>query len=202
MSYPTNTSASDVWSLRDVYKSRAGGNWPVIFPTFDEATFLGTPTRTVTDIPSSFGPDNNGQQNYTYAVDIPTFISSDTGFLFELSGSTFGSSFQINENNLYVQSSGLEDTITSMTAFDNQAGTLYVSIDYTNSLYDIYWFNSSGFQLVVTGTISGDYVGSDDSAVGDSSSPGSFFGTGYGPYTGNISEFRTWEDTYFDFSTV
>ena len=30
MSYPTLSSASDVWSLRDVYKAAAGGDWPTI----------------------------------------------------------------------------------------------------------------------------------------------------------------------------
>lgn len=28
MSYPTTSAASDVWSLRDQYKARAGNNWP------------------------------------------------------------------------------------------------------------------------------------------------------------------------------
>ena len=28
MTYPTSSSASDVWSLRDVYKAEAGGDWP------------------------------------------------------------------------------------------------------------------------------------------------------------------------------
>jgi len=28
MAYPTTTAASDVWSLRDVYKARAGDSWP------------------------------------------------------------------------------------------------------------------------------------------------------------------------------
>jgi len=32
MSYPTTSSASDVWSLRDVYKAEAGGDWPLPFP--------------------------------------------------------------------------------------------------------------------------------------------------------------------------
>jgi len=30
MSYPTSSSASDVWSLRDVYKAEAGGDWPAL----------------------------------------------------------------------------------------------------------------------------------------------------------------------------
>jgi len=41
MSYPTNTSASDVWSIRDVYKARAGSNWafpPPLAPTTVTAT--------------------------------------------------------------------------------------------------------------------------------------------------------------------
>lgn len=28
--YPNTTSASDVWSLRDVYKAEAGGDWPLL----------------------------------------------------------------------------------------------------------------------------------------------------------------------------
>ena len=32
MSYPTTTSSSDVWSLRDQYKARAGDNWPIVTP--------------------------------------------------------------------------------------------------------------------------------------------------------------------------
>lgn len=30
MAYPTTTAASDVWSLRDVYKAEAGDNWPAV----------------------------------------------------------------------------------------------------------------------------------------------------------------------------
>jgi len=30
MAYPTTTAASDVWSLRDVYKAEAGANWPFL----------------------------------------------------------------------------------------------------------------------------------------------------------------------------
>ena len=30
MTYPTSSSASDVWSLRDVYKAEAGGEWPAL----------------------------------------------------------------------------------------------------------------------------------------------------------------------------
>lgn len=30
MTYPTSSSASDVWSLRDVYKAEAGGDWPEV----------------------------------------------------------------------------------------------------------------------------------------------------------------------------
>jgi len=33
MSYPTNTSGKDVWSLRDVYKAEAGNSWPFPPPT-------------------------------------------------------------------------------------------------------------------------------------------------------------------------
>jgi len=200
MAYPTKGSASDVWSLKDAYKYIASNQWPLL-SGFNEPEFLGTPTRTITTIPSSFGPDNSGEQSYTYAVDIDFFNSSDTGVLFGLGGGTTGSSFQINNNSLYVQSSGLENTITNVSSFDNQYGTLYVSVDYTNSFYDIYWVNNSGFQFVVTGTISGDYVGTDGSGVGERGDQ-EVFGTDYGTYNGTITEFRTWEDTYFDFSTV
>jgi hypothetical protein len=34
-SYPTTSSASDVWSLRDVYKAEAGGDWPFELPVGD-----------------------------------------------------------------------------------------------------------------------------------------------------------------------
>jgi len=42
MSYPTTSSASDVWSLRDVYKARGGGNWPSIqtIPTAPVAGYI------------------------------------------------------------------------------------------------------------------------------------------------------------------
>jgi len=200
MAYPTKASASDVWSLKDAYKSITINSWPLL-SGYNDNEFLGTPTKVVTSIPSSFATATNGQQNYTYAVDITNFNSSDTGVLFELGGGTDGSSFQINNHSLYVQSSGLEDTITSMSSFDNQSGTLYVSVDYTNSFYDIYWLNNSGFQFVVSGTVTSDYAGNDTTGVGDVSS-GALFGTNYGAYQGTITEYRSWEDTYFDFSTV
>ena len=34
MTYPTSSSASDVWSLRDVYKAEAGDDWPTLAPDF------------------------------------------------------------------------------------------------------------------------------------------------------------------------
>jgi len=40
--YPNTTSASDVWSLRDVYKAEAGGNWPEVVLATINITSLGT----------------------------------------------------------------------------------------------------------------------------------------------------------------
>jgi len=168
--------------------------------TFDEAAELGTPTRIITSIPSTFGPDNSGQQKYTYAVDISSFDSTNNGILFELGGGTVGTSFQMNSGSLYVLSSGLSDTITSMSAFDGKSGTLYISIDYANNLYDIYWFDSvGGFTLIVSGTISADYVGTDTSGVGQQGGTG-IYGANYGTYAGTITEWRSWAGTYYDFS--
>jgi len=49
MTYPTSLSASDVWSLRDVYKAEAGGDWPSLSPAVGEAVFtsVGTTNWTV-----------------------------------------------------------------------------------------------------------------------------------------------------------
>jgi len=69
MTYPTTSSASDVWSLRDVYKAEAGGEWPFPVPiapdtvtaeagnteatvTFSgQVTYGDSPTFTVTSSP-------------------------------------------------------------------------------------------------------------------------------------------------------
>jgi len=40
MSYPTTSSASDVWSLRDVYKAEAGDEWPTTDAPFDAVALL------------------------------------------------------------------------------------------------------------------------------------------------------------------
>ena len=42
MSYPTTSSASDVWSLRDVYKAEASGDWPGVLsdPNFANVSLL------------------------------------------------------------------------------------------------------------------------------------------------------------------
>ena len=61
MAYPTTTAASDVWSLRDVYKAEAGTNWPLFF---SGVTATG---GTVTDI-------TDGDDSYR----IHTFTSSGT----------------------------------------------------------------------------------------------------------------------------
>jgi len=203
MTYPTSSSASDVWSLRDVYKAEAGGDWPVR-NIFDESAELGTPDRTVTTIPAAFGPDGNGTQDFTYAVDISNFDSADNGVLFEMGGQTFGFSIQMNGGDLQLQSSGITDTTADMSAFDGQTGTLYLSIDYGNK-YDVYWVTNANVTLVKTGSITSDYEGTSLTGVGDSDTPGDTtynFGTYYGTYTGTITEFRSWANTYYDFSTV
>lgn len=199
MAFPTDTSASDVWSLKDIYIAKGGDNWPSLF-TFDEAAELGTPTRIIASIPSTFGPENSGQQSYTYAVDISSFDSTNNGILFELGGATYGTSFQMNSGSLYVLSSGLSQTITSMSAFDGKTGTLYISIDYANNLYDIYWLEyGAGFTLIVSGTVSSDYVGTDTSGVGQKGG-NEIYGADYGSYAGTITEWRSWANTYYDFS--
>lgn len=57
MVYPTIASASDLWSLRDYYKAKAGNNWPVIAPPdiyFNETSLLLT------------GEGVDGSQNNTF----------------------------------------------------------------------------------------------------------------------------------------
>jgi len=61
MAYPTTTAASDVWSLRDVYKAEAGDNWPGL------QTNITATGGTITDI-------TDGGVNYR----VHTFTSSGT----------------------------------------------------------------------------------------------------------------------------
>lgn len=197
-----NQKNSGIWSLNSVLEYKD------IFGKFNESASLGTPTETITTVPSEFPTLNDGLQSYTYAIDLPSFSSSNTGILFELGGSTVGSSFQVSGGNLIVQTTGGADTSASMSAFNGETGTLYVSVSYGNVL-DAYWIKNNGNPnsgaapirvLQITGFAS-DYVGTNASGIG-AVGGGQLRGTDYGSYTGTITGWRSWANTYFDFSQI
>jgi len=77
MSYPTTSSASDVWSLRDVYKAEAGGDWPgglagATDPNFANVSLL-INADGLADGSSSFVDASSNNVSLT-----PTTVSVDT----------------------------------------------------------------------------------------------------------------------------
>jgi hypothetical protein len=165
---------------------------------FDERVSLGTPTQTVTTIPASITTATTGESDWTYAVDITNFQSSNTGVIFELGGNTTGTSFSISGGALIVATTGGTDTSTSMSAFDGQSGTLYVSIDYGTKL-EVYWYNESAMtELVTINPFADDYSGADNTGIGAAAGSG-MRGTNYGAYTGVITSWREWASVYYNF---
>jgi hypothetical protein len=165
---------------------------------FDELVSLGTPTRTVTTIPAEISTATNGTSDWTFAVDMPNFQSSNTGIIFEIGGDADGTSFSISGGELIVATSGGTDTSTSMSAFDGQSGTLYVSIDYGTKL-EVYWYNESAMtELVTINPFTDDYSGANNTGIG-TVGDGAIQGTNYGPYTGAITSWREWASVYYNF---
>lgn len=200
-----NYKNSGIWNLQAVLEAISAGI------VFNEISELGTPDESVTTIPASLATTTDGLSDYTYAADISSFSSNDSGVLFEVGGGTAGTSVQIdNSGNLIVQTSGGTNTSASMSAFDGETGTLYVSISYGNVL-DAYWVKNDGVPssgasvtqiLQITG-FSSDYAGSGDTGIGAvDTNQGVLYGTNYGTYSGTVTGWRNWANIYYDFSAV
>lgn len=110
MAYPTTTAASDVWSLRDVYKAEAGSNWPTIGggaadPFIDNVSLL-------LNAESSPIQDATGQNTISVVGDVfidTNVVKFGSGSLFfdrvgdELS-IPFSSLFDFGSNNFTIES--------------------------------------------------------------------------------------------------
>ena len=102
MSFPTNTSASDVWSLKSLYVAIAGDNWPTLAygdPNFNRVSLL----------LNGNGPD--GGQNNTYTdSSTNSFTVTPTGTIEQGSVSPFGDNWSNYldgpANNTYLRTSG------------------------------------------------------------------------------------------------
>jgi hypothetical protein len=167
-------------------------------PAFIEANELGTATQTITAFPQRhLSTTNSGLQDYTYATDFST-SSGDTGTIFELGGSTYGLNISLYNNLIEVQGSSTTNATGDFSSHMGETGTLYVSADYQNKI-DVYWYSSNTMTLIVSTPTSGDYVGTDDTGVADRG--GSYvYGTNRNSFSGTITEWRNWSNTYFDFS--
>jgi hypothetical protein len=191
-----NQKNSGIWLLQSVYDSLyvPSVNW-------DETAELGAASQTITTIPTEeLTTTNDGLSDWTYAVDITSFSSSDNGVLFEVGGGTIGTSVQMTGGSLIIQTTGGTDTSASMSAYTGQTGTLYVTVDYGNVL-KVYWWNGSSMNFILEITsFASDYVGTDSTGIGIVSEQ--LRGTDYGEYAGTITEWRSWPDLYYDFSTV
>jgi len=167
-------------------------------PAFNEASELGTATQTITTFPqTNLSTTNSGLQDYTYATDFST-SSGDTGTIFELGGSTFGLNISLYNNLIEVQGSNTTNATGDFSSHIGETGTLYVSADYQNKI-DVYWYSLNTMTLIVSTPTSGDYVGTDASGVA-AVGGGYVYGTGRGNFSGTITEWRNWSNTYFDFS--
>jgi len=167
-------------------------------PAFIEANELGTATQTITTFPNTnLTTTNSGLQDYTYATDFST-SSGDTGTIFELGGSTFGLNISLYNNFIEVQGSNTTNATGDFSSHMGETGTLYVSADYQNKI-DVYWYSSNTMTLIVSTPTSGDYVGTDETGIA-AVGGGYVYGTGRGNFSGTITEWRNWSNTYFDFS--
>ena len=188
-----NLKNSGIWLLQSVYDS--------LYVNWNETAELGAASQTITTIPTTgLTTTNDGLSDWTYAVDITSFSSSDNGVLFEVGGGAVGTSVQMNGGSLIIQTTGGTDTSASMSAYTGQTGTLYVTVDYGNVL-KVYWWNGSSMNFILEITsFASDYVGTDTTGIGIVSNQ--LRGTNYGAYAGTITEWRSWPDLYYDFSTV
>ena len=175
MSYPTISSAKDVWSLRDVYKAEAGGDWPFPVPTAPttvtaeagdaeatvtfsgQVTYGDSPTFTVTSSPGGITA-TGGSSPITV-----TGLTNDTEYTFTVTvtdngGQTVTSSASnavtpvsnVGGPNQWNLVDGLDD-ITRI----NINGTAYTGADITQARLE-QLFNNSGFQD--TGSTGDDYL--------------------------------------------
>ena len=164
---------------------------------FNEASELGTATQTITTFPqTNLSTTSNGLVDYTYATDFST-SSGDTGTIFEIGGSTYGLNISLYNNLIEVQGSNTNNATGDFSSHIGETGTLYVSVDYQSKI-DVYWYSSNTMTLIVSTPTSGDYAGSDASGVAAVGSV--VYGTNRSGFSGTITEWRNWSNTYFDFS--
>lgn len=90
--YPSTTSASDIWSLRDVYKAEAGDQWPSLGPT--------DPDFSSVSLLLNFDGQSQGATSFT---DLSNSSTNTTG-----TGSVDTSIYKYGDGSLHVDSANNE----------------------------------------------------------------------------------------------
>ena len=166
MTYPTSSSASDVWSLRDVYKAEAGDEWPSVYVQPDwslqNAAYSAT-VDVVSGAPdSSFNFSGDGTKFYVapyqsgtcreFTLSTPWDLgtASDTGNTLSVATATFAIHLSNNGSHLYVAvyNTSVSQYLLS-TPFDlSTASLVRTSTSLPNTQVGGLWFSDDGANLI------------------------------------------------------
>lgn len=168
--FPSDTSASDVWSLRDVYKAEAGDEWPTtIIPygnwSLASASHVGQDTSP-TGNSSSFSFSRKGTKFYHAPYNTQTIYESDVSTAWDTStlslvsgntiaagGSVFDTHISYDGYNIYacIYNTGIRQ-YTLSTAFDLSTASLTTTLTaptlVSNSVGGVY-LSDDGTRMIV-----------------------------------------------------
>ena len=166
MTYPTSSSASDVWSLRDVYKAEAGGDWPEAKDYEDwslqNATYSATIDVVSGEPDSSFNFSGDGTKFYiapyqrfscrefTLSTPWDLTTASDTGNTLGVPAATFGIHLSNDGSHLYaaVYNVNVYQYFLS-TPFDlSTASFVRTNNSLPNNQVGGLWFSDDGANLI------------------------------------------------------
>ena len=153
MSYPTSSSASDVWSLRDVYKAEAGGDWPTEVPwyvdlsnvTYDSVSFsVSGQDATPRDI--VFNTD--GTKMYMVGSTNDRLYQYTLSTAFDVSTASYDSvSFSLSQDDalgIYFNTDGTKMYMVGPSGDAVYQYTLSTAFDISTASYDSVSFSVSG----------------------------------------------------------
>jgi len=144
MTYPTSSSASDVWSLRDVYKAEAGDDWPTIATSYT-FIFAGADEGNASDysITSPTGNERialpNGASDLCFFVADWTYQPADANHAGgwdatidrQNNNADTNWGFAVFDNLTYNQTTSRQETTVSLTGVT--VGSLLVYVGFGNN---------------------------------------------------------------------
>jgi len=208
------SNGSGIFNLDYIYnKNRPAPPVPVN-AWFDESV-IGTPARTeTTQGTTGLSTLSNGNEDYTYAVDIDTdgLTTTDSGILFEVGGGTDGTNVYATTDHtsltgsvgIGVATSGGTSTVFEFDSYAGKKGTLYVTINVTSDILEVYFYDFVLGTMHSLGSITdltGDYAGTDTTGFGAGGQVQEDTNTAQegNPFSGTLLEYREFS-SYYDFS--